>query len=137
MGKLIFNTRDELVVVDTERIAVIQASGNYSRLVYINKRELMLTLGITRVEEAMASVKNKKHKLIRLGRSLIINHLFLQKIDLLKQQIVLSDGTNEIRVNASKRMLRAYKDAVMKSIKIKNNGKANILGNGGNTAVQD
>ena len=137
MSKLVFNTRDELWVVDTERIAVIQANGNYSRIVYINKRELMLTMGITRIEEAMANVKNKKHKFIRLGRSLIVNHSYLQKIDMLKQQLVLSDGVNDIRVSLSKRMLKSYKDAIVKSLKIKNDGKANNSGNGGDAAVQD
>lgn len=137
MSKLVFNTRDELIVVNTDLIAVIQANGNYSRIVYMNKRELTLTMGITRVEAAMANVKNKRHKFIRLGRSLIVNHSYLQKIDMLKQQLVLSDGVNDIRVSLSKRMLKSYKDAIVKSLKIKNDGKANNPGNGGDAAVQD
>ena len=56
---------------------------------------------------------------------------------MLKQQLVLSDGVNDIRVSLSKRMLKSYKDAIVKSLKIKNDGKANNSGNGGDAAVQD
>ena len=39
MAKLYFNTRDELSCVETDMIAVVQANGNYSRVVYITKKE--------------------------------------------------------------------------------------------------
>ena len=49
MAKLYFNTRDELTCLDSELIAVVQASGNNSRVVYITKREIMLTVGISKM----------------------------------------------------------------------------------------
>ena len=126
MAKLFFNTRDELVCVDSNRIAVVQANGNYSRVVYITKREMMLTHGISKLEEILKSYNSKSNRFMRLGRSVIINHAFLQKIDLQKQQVILSDGDkNEIRVTIPKPILKAYKQAVVKSVQIKeqqNNG---------------
>lgn len=120
MAKLYFNTRDELTCLDSELIAVVQASGNYSRVVYITKREIILTVGISKMEEILKQYNNKTNRFIRLGRSFIINHRFLQRIDLLKQYIVLSDGDkNEIRITIPKQILKAYKSAVTKSIKIK------------------
>ena len=120
MAKLYLNTRDELTCVDANKVAVIQANGNYSRVVYITKRELMVTYGISKLEETLKAYNNKDNRFIRLGRSFIINHAFLQKIDVLKQQIVLSDGDkNEIRVTIPKQILKSYKDAVVKSIQIK------------------
>lgn len=120
MPKLYFNTRDDLTCIDANKVAVVQANGNYSRVVYITKREIMLTNGISKLEEVLKSYNNKDNRFIRLGRSFIINHAFLQKIDVLKQQIVLSDGDdNEIRVSIPKQILKSYKQAVVKSIQIK------------------
>lgn len=120
MAKLYFNNRDELTCIDANKIAVVQANGNYSRVVYITKREIMLTNGISKMEEILKSYNTKENRFIRLGRSFIINHAFLQKIDVQKQQIVLSDGDkNEIRVNIPKPILKSYKNATIKSIKLK------------------
>lgn len=121
MAKIYFNTRDELTAIDSEDIAVIQANGNYSKIVTIYRKEIMLTSGITKVEQVLKSVNDTKSRFVRVGRSLVVNHSYLQKIDLIKQQMVLSCQGNEIKINVSKKTLKVYKDAIAKSIKIKNN----------------
>jgi len=120
MAKLYFDSRDELTCIDTDLVAVIQANGNYSRVIYITKREVMLTCGISKLETILKSSNSKKNRFIRLGRSFIINHSFLHKIEVLKQQLVLSDGDkNEVRIKLPKLILKSYKNATIKSIKIK------------------
>ena len=121
MAKIYFNTRDELTAIDSENIAVIQANGNYSKIVTIYRKEIMLTSGISKVEEVLKSVNDARSRFVRIGRSLVVNHSYLQKIDLMKQQMVLSCQGNEIKINVSKKTLKVYKDAIAKSIKIKNN----------------
>lgn len=133
MAKLFFNTRDELTVIDSEEIAVVQANGNYSKVLTIYRREIMLTSGISKVEQVLKNLKEKKSKFVRVGRSLIVNHSFLQKIDLMKQVMVLSGKGNEIKVNVSKKTLKIYKDAIAKSIKIKNNETVHIGNRGEST----
>lgn len=133
MAKLFFNTRDELTVVDSEEIAVVQANGNYSKVLTIYHREIMLTSGISKVEQVLKNLKEKKSKFVRVGRSLIVNHSFLQKIDLMKQVMVLSGQGNEIKVNVSKKTLKIYKDAIAKSIKIRNNETVHIGNRGEST----
>lgn len=133
MAKLFFNTRDELTVIDSEEIAVVQANGNYSKVLTIYRREIMLTSGISKVEQVLKNLKEKKAKFVRVGRSLIVNHSFLQKIDLMKQVMVLSGQGNEIKVNVSKKTLKIYKDAIAKSIKIKNNETVHIGNRGEST----
>lgn len=133
MAKLFFNTRDELTVVDSEEIAVVQANGNYSKVLTIYRREIMLTSGISKVEQVLKNLKEKKSKFVRVGRSLIVNHSFLQKIDLMKQVMVLSGQGNEIKVNVSKKTLKIYKNAIAKSIKIKNNDTVHIGNRGEST----
>lgn len=126
MTKVFFNSRDELISIDLEKIAVIQANGNYSRVVYISKREIMLSKGISKLEEIFHSHLNKKQHFIRLGRSFIINHYYLQKIDLLKQLVILSDNErNEIRITIPKSVLKIYKNSITKSFKIKENDNNN------------
>ena len=120
MAKLYFDSRDELTCIDTDLVAVIQANGNYSRVIYITKREVMLTCGISKLETILKSSNSKKNRFVRLGRSFIINHSFLHKIEVLKQQLVLSDGDkNEVRIKLPKLILKSYKNATIKSIKIK------------------
>ena len=121
MAKIYFNTRDELTAIDSENIALVQANGNYSKIVTIYRKEIMLTSGITKVEEVLKSVNDARSRFVRIGRSLVVNHSYLQKIDLIKQQMVLSCQGNEIKINVSKKTLKVYKDAIAKSIKIKNN----------------
>lgn len=133
MAKLFFNTRDELTVVDSEEIAVVQANGNYSKVLTIYRREIMLTSGISKVEQVLKNLKEKKSKFVRVGRSLIVNHSFLHKIDLMKQVMVLSGQGNEIKVNVSKKTLKIYKNAIAKSIKIKNNETVHIGNRGEST----
>lgn len=133
MAKLFFNTRDELTVIDSEEIAVVQANGNYSKVLTIYRREIMLTSGISKVEQVLKNLKEKKSKFVRVGRSLIVNHSFLQRIDLMKQVMVLSVQGNEIKVNVSKKTLKIYKDAIAKSIKIKNNETVHIGNRGEST----
>ena len=120
MTKLYFHTRDELSCIETDLIAVVQANGNYSRVVYITRKEVTLTTGISKLESTLKSYNSKKTRFIRLGRSFIINHSYLTKVDVLKQVLVLSDDDkNEIRVPIPKNILKSYKSAIAKSIKIK------------------
>lgn len=120
MAKLYFNTRDELSCIETDMIAVVQANGNYSRVVYITKKEMTLVTGITKLEETLKLYTGKRNRFIRLGRSFIINHAYLTKVDVLKQILILSDNDkNEIRIPVSKNILKSYKNAIAKSIKIK------------------
>ncbi|MCD8297629.1 MAG: LytTR family transcriptional regulator DNA-binding domain-containing protein [Prevotella sp.] len=121
MAKIIFNTRDELIALEADNVAIVQASGNYSHVILMNKREITITMGISKVENALKNSKHTKSTFIRIGRSMIINHSFLQKIDVLKQMITLSDAHDEIRIKVAKKSLKSYKDAVVKSIQIKNN----------------
>ncbi len=120
MAKLYFNTRDELICIDTDLVALVQANGNYSKVVYITKRDVTLTTGITKLEETLKTYNGKNNRFIRLGRSFIINHSYLSKVDVLRQILVLSDNDkNEIRLSIPKNLLKSYKNAIAKSIKMK------------------
>ena len=114
MAKVYFNSRDELIAVDIDRVAVIRADGNYTHIIYMNKHEVTLSQGITKVTEMLSRHQTERTRFIRISRSVIINHVFMERIDVQRQFIVLVDGRgNEIRVRASKPVLKSYKNAVV------------------------
>lgn len=130
MSKLYFNTRDDLTAIDVDSIAVVQANGNYSRIVTSYCKEIMLTTGISKVWAVIETVKDSKPKFVKLGRSIIVNHSFLQRIDLLKQVLILSCYGHEIKLSLNKKTLKTYKIAIAESIKIKANGTNTIRNRG-------
>lgn len=117
MNKIVFNSRDELIAVDFSRVAVIQADGNYTKIIYMNKREVTLSMGISKVTETLQKRPELARNYVRFSRSIIVNHLFVERIDLLRQFIALvDDAGHEIRVKASKALLKSYKLAVLNGV---------------------
>lgn len=126
MAKIYFNTRDDLIAVDVDDVVVIAAEGNYTHITTRFKKEIMLTMGIGKVEEALNEVKTKKSRFVRINRSLIVNHSMLHRIDVVKHLLTLSDGEREIRLNVNKNALKNYKLLITKKIKIKSYEKDHI-----------
>lgn len=120
MSKIYLSNRDSLLCIDVDSIAVLKAEGNYTRLFYINQHEIMLTYGIGYLYEKLSKMKSSDCHFVRLGRSIIINHTYLYKIDLLKQRLELSNqGKDKVAISIPKNVLRSYKTSVEKSVLIK------------------
>ncbi len=117
MKKVCINTRDELLVIDLDRVAFFQANGNYTRLTYISGHALMLNTGLSGVEKILANALPKgASAFVRLGRSLIINQTFLSNINVLKQYLTLSDlESHHFKLQVPKALLKMYKDKVTAS----------------------
>ena len=125
MLKLCINSRDELFVLDLDKVAYIQASGNYSRIVYIGGMQMMITLGLSKLEGMIKMIvpKDRRSPFVRLGRSLLVNQTYLTHINVLKQRLTLSDNQEHSYVHdVPKALLKAYKDLIRKSFaeRIKN-----------------
>ena len=125
MLKLCINSRDELFVFDLDKVAYIQASGNYSRIVYIGGMQMMITLGLSKLEGMIKMIvpKDRRSPFVRLGRSLLVNQTYLTHINVLKQRLTLSDNQEHSYVlDLPKALLKAYKDLIRKSFaeRIKN-----------------
>lgn len=119
------NSRDELFVLDLDKVAYIQASGNYSRIVYIGGMQMMITLGLSKLEGMIKMIvpKDCRSPFVRLGRSLLVNQTYLTHINVLKQRLTLSDNQEHSYVlDVPKALLKAYKDLIRKSFaeRIKN-----------------
>ena len=119
MRKICLNTRDELLILDLDRVAFFQADGNYTRLTYISGHALVLNTGLSGVEKILAATppKGSPAMFVRMGRhrgrSLIINQTFLTNINVLKQYLTLSDlGSHHFKLSVPKNLLKIYKDKV-------------------------
>ena len=115
MYKLCLNARDELLIIDLEKIAFFQANGNYTHLNYILGETHLLTIGLSKVEDLIRITwpKDKPSPFVRLGRSLIINQNYLSEISVLKQKITLSDrGKHSYSLSVPKPLLKEYKEKI-------------------------
>jgi len=124
MYKLCLNSRDELLIIDLEKIAFFQANGNYTHLNYIGGETHLLTVGLSKVEEYIRITwpKVKPSPFVRLGRSLIINQSFLSEISVLKQRLILSDcESHSYSLNVPKPLLKSYKENINEMYMKRNN----------------
>lgn len=116
MYKLCLNSRDELLIIDMQKIAFFQANGNYTHIRYMSGDTHLVTLGLSRVEEyiRMSWPKDVPSPFVRLGRSLIINQSFLSGISIPKQKVTLSDNNgHSYTLNVPKPLIKAYKERIM------------------------
>ena len=115
MSQLCYNSRDELVVIDLDKVAYIQAGGNYSLVVYITGQKTTITAGISKIEMMVAKSyeRGKSSPFVRLGRSLIINQQYLRRINVLKQSIMLTDLEHQpLVLPVPKSLIRNFKEYV-------------------------
>mgnify|MGYP002624555290 CR=1 FL=1 len=118
MKKLIINNRDELVILTLDHIAAIVAEGNCVKLLYLTgMKQRTLTIGITKFYDMIRGAYNNSPAcpFVKLGRSVIINQIFLYDINILRQVIILSDDTQNLQVTVPKQLLRQYRDMILKT----------------------
>ncbi len=120
MNKICLSTRDEMVILDLEKVAYFQANGNYTQVVYIAAKGPLVGIGLSKIESiiAMATPVGKKSSMIRLGRSLIINGRYITEISVSRQRLSLSDnqGNNHV-LEAPRQLLKKYKELISKQTK--------------------
>lgn len=119
-AKLTLNTRDELLLIDLDRVAYMQADGNYTQIHYMADDRMVVSIGMSRMEALVESAMhaNGGNTFVRISRSLLINQRYLHHVSLTHQRLVLSDGfghRHELAV--SKGLLKDYKDTFTKQLK--------------------
>ena len=119
MNIICINTRDELNLIDLDLVACIQASGNYSNIMYIDGNKIMVSIGLSQFEIIIIDAINKQqmaNTFVRLGRSVIVNNRYLSQINILKQKLTLSDrGSHAYQLTVPKSLLKDYKELIRKS----------------------
>lgn len=119
MNIICINTRDELNLIDLDLVACINASGNYSNIMYIDGNKILVSVGLSQMEIIIKDAVSKQqlpNTFVRLGRSVIINNRYLSQINILKQKLTLSDrGTHAYQLTVPKTLLKNYKELIRQS----------------------
>lgn len=107
--QIIISSTNELVRVLPERIVYISSDGNYSTMVLHDKTEHLFTFNLSHFQKLIEKqLKDEASQFIRIGKSLIINRDYIYRINLTKQQLVMSDmALNQaFMLSASKEALK-------------------------------
>ena len=118
--QIIISTTNELVRVLPERIVYISSDGNYSTMVLHDKTEHLFTFNLSHFQKLIEKqLKDEASQFIRIGKSLIINRDYIYRINLAKQQLVMSDmALNQaFMFSASKEALKQLKQLLENELK--------------------
>lgn len=92
MTPIIFNTRDELVKLDLDKMVYAESDGNFLRMTFRNGQVFTIALTLQKLEEILSRSSSESDKrYIRIGRQYIVDRRYVTYINILKQTLVLSD----------------------------------------------
>lgn len=117
MAKLYFNTRDELNRIEVSKIVYFEADGNYTDIIMVNKLRTAICMNLGEMEKALAEQLGPDDRtFMRIGKRFIINMQYIYQINVLKQQLILSDYDHfAFQVSISKEALRKVKDLMLQT----------------------
>ena len=116
---LIISNANELVRVKPERVVYVESDGNYSTMVLHDKTEHVFTMNLAHCQQMMEEQLGKEAMtFIRLGKQLIVNRAYIFKINVNKQQLIMSDTkvNHAFTLQASKEALKQLKALVESEI---------------------
>lgn len=110
-----FNSRDELQRIEVSKIVYFEADGNYTDIVMVNKLRASICMNLGEMERALAAQIGEEAKMfMRIGKRFIINMRYVYSINVLKQQLVLSDYDHfAFQVSISKEALKKMKELIL------------------------
>ena len=109
---LIISNANELVRVKPERVVYVKSDGNYSTMVLHDKTEHIFTMNLAHCQELIEQQMGKEaERFIRIGKQLIVNKDYIFKVNVNKQQLIMSDmALNQaFTLQASKEALKQLK----------------------------
>ena len=109
-----FHTRDEMLRVDLRKVLYFKADRNYTDVYFLNGHHVTLLTSLLNIEKMLEDdrMKGKTIPFVRLGRSLIVNVTFILQINVLKQELSLSDvkTSGVYKVSVPKEVLKNLKE---------------------------
>lgn len=112
---LYFNSRDELLRLDINKIVYFEADGNYTTIVMTNKLKNKVNCNLSQMEVLLAN-KLKEHSSIfmRIGKRLIVNLNYIHSVCIHKQQMVVTDCMHfAFQIPISKDALKKVKEIIV------------------------
>ena len=117
MTELYFNTRDELNRIDVSKIVYFEADGNYTDIVMVNKLRASIYMNLGEMEKSLAQqLQPAENTFMRIGKRFIVNMRYIYQINVLKQQLILSDYDHfAFQISISKDALRKVKELMLQT----------------------
>lgn len=112
---IFFNSRDELQRIEVSKIVYFEADGNYTDIVMVNKLRASILMNLGEMEKALAAQLGAEAQMfMRIGKRFIINLKYVYSINVLKQQLILSDYDHfAFQVTISKDALKKMKELML------------------------
>ena len=109
---IVFNSRDEFLKVNLDRVVYFEAEGNYTKIVIANGLSGMVLTSLGRIEELLATrFREDCGRFARIGKRYVINLSYIFRINVLKQELTLSDQKSfSFTVPVSRDALKKLKD---------------------------
>lgn len=110
---LFFQTRDELAKVDVSKVIYFKSEGNYTKVVFANNHEVMVSNNLGKIESLIdEKLRGRVRPFIRIGKCFIVNTAFICQINVLRQQLVLTDcvSPNVYTLSVSKDALKNLRE---------------------------
>lgn len=113
-----FNSRDEFLRIDISKIVYFAADGNYTDIVLSNKIKDTVGLSMANLQTYLTdNLKEKARCFVRIGKSYIININYIHRINVLRQQLVLTDYRHTVyQLDISKEALKKLKEVLVLSV---------------------
>ena len=110
-----FNSRDELQRIEVSKIVYLEADGNYTTIVMVNKLHASVCINLGEMEKALAmQIGDESKHFMRIGKRFIVNLQYVYSINVLKQQLILSDYDHfAFQISISKDALRKMKELML------------------------
>lgn len=114
MNFLIIQTSIDLIRIEPNHIVYISSDGNYSTIVQSDGEMRVVSNQLGQIERMIdTQLGNDGNMFIRIGKSIIINRLYIYYINPQKQKLILSDTLHfSHTVAASKEALKKLKDLI-------------------------
>jgi DNA-binding LytR/AlgR family response regulator len=112
---LILNSRDELLRIELSTLVCFEADGNYTNILTKNKLKNTVSVNLSKMEELLTEYMGDMAPMFaRIGKGYIINLNYVHQVSVLKQRIVLSDGSNfAFQINTSKVAAKKLKQILL------------------------
>ncbi len=114
---LLFNTRDELTRINLERVVFFEADGNYTHIYFSNGCKATILVNLSGIEHLIDNeLKGQVKPFIRIGKSYIVNSVYVFQVNVLKQKLVLTDlkSPKVFTLSISKEALKQLKELYTK-----------------------
>lgn len=112
VNRFICISRDTVVRIDFTKIVYFEAEGNYTSVMTVNKFKPVIGMNLVGVEKELRwQLGCNMNSFVRVGKRYIVNMDYVCCLNVLKQQLVLSDSDRFSHVlSISREALRKLKN---------------------------